>query len=217
MANSPSNTGINRLLHVGNNPFGLLGGGRAVVESGSSSEDEEDAVCLLKSTKIVSSTAQNVFETPKTAPDHVAAAASATTKDDDSMADDNRKPAAKKKSTNRRSNPRQTIISANDDEEEIDMVPPSVDPRRATFHNPYELEDASDEEDNDAEYDSDGWEGPQRGTDPEELEAVEEEALPERSANDKDGMETAVGTTTHNQEVEAAPVHIPIADSVLNS
>ena len=47
MANSPANTSINRLLHVVNNPFGLLGVGRAAVESGSSSEDEDEAARLL--------------------------------------------------------------------------------------------------------------------------------------------------------------------------
>lgn len=207
MADSPANTGINRLLHVVNNPFGFLGGGRAAVEAGSSSEYEEDeAAHLLASAKNVASTAQNSVETPKTAPNSGGVAtisASTATKDDDSMADDNRKPAARTAKKPRKR------VSVND---EVDVVPPSVDPPRAAFRNPYELEYAADEEFNDTtEYDSDGWEGPQRGIDPAELEAVQEEALPERSANDN--IETAVGgtaATTHNEEVQSAPVHIPI-------
>lgn len=46
MANSPANTGINRLLTAVNNPFGLLGGGRARVEEDTSSDDDSAAAML---------------------------------------------------------------------------------------------------------------------------------------------------------------------------
>jgi len=80
----------------------------------------------------------------------------------------------------------------------------SEDPPRMKVTNPVGMDAAFEEG-----YDTDGWEGPPRGTDEKEMELADEKTLPESTAG-------CAVTDDAQQQPDATPVHIPIAENEFN-
>ena len=151
--------------------------------------------------------------TPKEKADAVAAV-STVSKSVDTMSDDDGKPAARPvtaRKSRRQAKAKRRTPSA--DEMEITTVAPSLDPPRAKFPKPLELE-----EDNDAGYDTDGWDGPPRGTLEEELEEVNEIDLPVMMSGEEEDVPANNGAPAQQDEDQAGdatPVHVPIPEEDL--
>jgi len=214
MASSPVNWNITSLLQGVNSGLARLRHGPPVLDRSSSDEDESvhdeieantDKVGNDIGTKdvTIADGGQANIQTP------------VINHGDEETAGGNKKPAAKpakhtkkraeKKAESRPKNNHKKKIDNNDDD-------PDIDPPRKTMPNLLEMEEAFDQG-----YDSDGWSGPARGTDPKEVAATAEESLTE--TNDTEQTVTATNEATNEAATEevSVPKHVPIDDNALQT
>ena len=207
-AHTPQNGHINRLLQGINNGFSLFSLGRdnsgargenVAAETATEIHDE-----IVREPNVVTvanvvdagdnnTSFDNVNLPPATPQDHNPTPKPVTM--------DTRKKSAKEKNKSTKNG--KTKKAKEKPQPKDNNCHPSVDPPRTKASNPLEMEAAFDEG-----YDSDGWVGPPRGTDPNEEDAVDEKELPEIT-NDAPRPAPAPTTTTQTG-------HIPIPEDVLN-
>mgnify|MGYP000036765968 CR=1 FL=1 len=202
MAPTPQKTGLNKLLQGLNNGLNMFkkdDGPR--IESGSSSEDESDTNATPKNNSnangLASRTMDNVvgvghvnISTPQQARNNLVSP--------HNVAMDNRKksPSPKKRPARQRKKaPKKPPMTNDHGKKSEQLNEPSVDPPRKEINNPLEMEVAFDHE-----YDSDGWEGPQKGPDPKEVAMCDEDEVRPTVTN-----------------VATEPTHVPISDEKLQS
>ena len=186
---TPQNLGVTSLLQGINNGLSFLARNRGPrLDEDSSSDDDVLVASNLGENTNFGDNAQTstVAALPSPPNNQVNKENEAVVSPTSTMA----KPRKKKARTNKKKSPSKN--------EGPVLNHPSVDPPRRQVTNPSSMQEAFD-----AGYDSDGWEGPPKGTDPGELEDVEEEPV------------TATKPPAVTDEATEQPVHVPIDDETL--